>query len=54
MKAYTTVGGVPHLDGEYTVFGRIVEGMDIVSKIASVQTGQADKPSLEYLHDLQG
>ena len=44
VKAYTTVGGVPHLDGEYTVFGRIVEGMDIIDKIASVQTGQADKP----------
>ena len=29
---------------EYTVFGRIVEGMDIIDKIASVQTGQADKP----------
>ena len=44
VEAYTTVGGVPHLDGEYTVFGRIVEGLDVIDKIASVKTGQADKP----------
>lgn len=44
VEAYTTVGGVPHLDGEYTVFGRIVEGLEVIDKIASVKTGQADKP----------
>tara|TARA_Y100000768_G_scaffold341629_1_gene286208 strand:- start:2262 stop:3032 length:771 start_codon:yes stop_codon:yes gene_type:complete len=44
VDAYTTLGGVPHLDGEYTVFGRIVEGIGVIDKIASVQTGQADKP----------
>jgi peptidyl-prolyl cis-trans isomerase B (cyclophilin B) len=44
VDAYTTSGGVPHLDGEYTVFGRIVEGIEVIDKIASVQTGQADKP----------
>jgi len=44
LKAYTTVGGVPHLDGAYTVFGRIVEGLDIIDKIAAVNTGPADKP----------
>ena len=44
LKAYTTVGGVPHLDGAYTVFGRIVEGLDVIDKIASVKTGAADKP----------
>ena len=44
LKAYTTVGGVPHLDGAYTVFGRIVEGLDIIDKIAAVETGSADKP----------
>ena len=44
LKAYTTVGGVPHLDGAYTVFGRIVEGLDVIDKIASVKTGAADIP----------
>jgi peptidyl-prolyl cis-trans isomerase B (cyclophilin B) len=44
LKAYTTVGGVPHLDGAYTVFGRIVEGLDVIDKIAAVETGPSDKP----------
>ena len=44
LKAYTTLGGVPHLDGGYTVFGRIVEGLDVIDKIAAVETGPADKP----------
>lgn len=43
-KVYTTVGGTPHLDGDYTVFGELIEGMDVVNKIASVQTGRADRP----------
>jgi len=44
LDAYTSVGGVPHLDGQYTVFGRIVEGIEVIDKIASVKTGQADRP----------
>ena len=44
MKAYTTVGGTPHLDDTYTVFGRVVEGLDVVDKIAEVQTAAIDKP----------
>ncbi len=43
-QAYTTVGGTPHLDGQYTVFGEVVEGMDIVDAIQSVETGNADRP----------
>ena len=43
-QAYTTVGGTPHLDGEYTVFGEVVEGMDVVDKIQQVETGAADRP----------
>lgn len=44
LQVYTTMGGAPHLDDAYTVFGRVVEGMEVVDKIASVQTGHADKP----------
>jgi peptidyl-prolyl cis-trans isomerase B (cyclophilin B) len=36
-RSYKTIGGSPHLDGAYTVFGEVVEGMDIVDKIAAVQ-----------------
>lgn len=42
--AYTTVGGTPHLDGAYTVFGEVLEGLDVVDKIAAVKTGPGDKP----------
>lgn len=44
IKAYTTVGGSPHLDGEYTVFGKVVDGLAVVDSIASVPTGPGDKP----------
>lgn len=43
-KAYTTIGGVPHLDGNYTVFGEVVSGLDVVDAIAAVKTGPADRP----------
>ncbi len=44
IEAYTTVGGTPHLDGEYTVFGEVVDGMDVIDKIAGVKTGYQDVP----------
>lgn len=42
--AYTTVGGTPHLDGEYTVFGQVISGIEVVDKIAVVKTAPGDKP----------
>lgn len=44
LAAYTTVGGIPHLDYEYTVFGKVVEGLDVVDKIAAQPTARGDKP----------
>ena len=43
-QAYKTVGGTPHLDGDYTVFGEVTEGLEIVDKIAAVKTGYMDVP----------
>lgn len=43
-QAYKTVGGTPHLDGDYTVFGEVIEGMDVIDKIAAVKTGRMDAP----------
>lgn len=44
VKAYTTVGGTPHLDNEYTVFGEVVEGIEVVDKIQKVKTDRNDRP----------
>lgn len=44
---YCTNGGAPHLDNNYTVFGEVIEGMDIVDKIAGVGTDKNDRPALD-------
>jgi peptidyl-prolyl cis-trans isomerase B (cyclophilin B) len=43
-RLYTTQGGSPWLDKNYTVFGEVVEGLDIIDKIAAVQTAPGDRP----------
>ena len=47
IAAYTTVGGAPHLDGAYTVFGEVTEGMDVIDKIQAVKTNRADRPETD-------
>lgn len=41
---YKTIGGVPHLDGSVTIFGEVVEGLDIVEKMSLVETDEFDRP----------
>jgi peptidylprolyl isomerase len=43
-NVYKNIGGTPGLDGTYTVFGEVIEGLDIVDRIASVKTDNNDKP----------
>lgn len=43
-EAYSTVGGVHHLDGEYTVFGEVVEGLDVIDKIAALAVDERSRP----------
>ena len=43
-QVYRTIGGSPHLDGSVTIFGEVVEGLDIVEKISLVETDKNDRP----------
>ncbi|MDR0946707.1 MAG: peptidylprolyl isomerase [Ruminococcus sp.] len=47
LEKYKEVGGVPMLDGNYTVFGQVIEGLDIVRQIGSVETNADDKPLVQ-------
>jgi cyclophilin family peptidyl-prolyl cis-trans isomerase len=52
-KAYSTMGGTPHLDGAYTVFGEVVSGFEVIDKIAAVQTGRMDRPVEEVTMSIE-
>ncbi len=45
LKAYSTVGGTPRLDGEYTVFGKVIKGLEVIDKIASQPGDQSHRPA---------
>ncbi len=44
IETYKTVGGTPHLDGQYTVFGEVTHGLDVVESIIQVETDKNDRP----------
>ncbi len=44
IETYTTLGGIPHLDGGYTVFGEVLEGFAVIDSIAAQPTGLNDRP----------
>ena len=44
IMAYRRTGGTPHLDGQYTVFGEVIEGLDVVERIMKVFTDDYDRP----------
>lgn len=45
LQAYTTLGGTPSLDGQYTVFGKVIKGLEVIDKIAAVAKDAADRPT---------
>lgn len=49
VEAYSSVGGTPFLDGQYTVFGEVEEGLDVVGKIIAVSTDGNDRPLEDIL-----
>lgn len=48
-QKYTTIGGAPSLDGEYTVFGEVVSGLEIIDKIATLPTQPGDRPEMDVV-----
>jgi peptidyl-prolyl cis-trans isomerase B (cyclophilin B) len=53
LQDYTSVGGVPHLDDQYTVFGQVIDGLDVIDKIAAVTTDSRDRPVEDVKVDVE-
>jgi peptidyl-prolyl cis-trans isomerase B (cyclophilin B) len=52
INDYTTIGGTPHLDGAYTVFGEVIEGLDVVDRIANLPTDANDRPLEDMIYHI--
>lgn len=48
VEVYTSAGGSPHLDNEYTVFGQVIDGLEVIDKLAAVETASGNKPKEDY------
>ena len=53
IAAYTTLGGTPHLDDGYTVFGEVVSGLDVVDAIAAMPTDNNDRPTEDIVYSIR-
>lgn len=53
IEAYTTIGGTPHLDDGYTVFGEVISGLDVVDAIAAMPTDNSDRPLDDILYSIR-
>ncbi|MEX0982273.1 MAG: peptidylprolyl isomerase [Bacteroidales bacterium] len=53
IEAYTTLGGAPHLDGSYTVFGEVTRGLDVIDSIAAVKTDNYDRPVKDVVYTIR-
>lgn len=53
IKAYSTIGGTPFLDGGYTVFGEVIHGLDVIDKIALVNKNSFDRPLTDVLMEME-
>jgi peptidyl-prolyl cis-trans isomerase B (cyclophilin B) len=52
VEAYTTIGGTPHLDGAYTVFGEVIEGMALIDSICALPTDPYDRPLEDIVYTI--
>jgi cyclophilin family peptidyl-prolyl cis-trans isomerase len=52
VEVYTSVGGTPHLDGAYTVFGEVIEGLDVLDSIAASPTDAYDRPLEDVIYSI--
>jgi peptidyl-prolyl cis-trans isomerase B (cyclophilin B) len=52
LEEYATLGGTPFLDMDYTVFGYVIAGMDIIDSIAMVKTGRGDRPEKDVIMNM--
>lgn len=52
LEAYTTIGGTPHLDGGYTVFGEVIEGLEVIDRIIATETDSNDRPMEDVVYHI--